>query len=465
MLIGVRAPHFFEAEKQWIATHLLSQLTYEYEIIFEYRVDWEIFPINLLDKSLAHRSITLPDTFFSNAKKSWLKKESLPKLPLPNWNVEIEGKIPLLVNQSVPIIYGEPGYKIDGSERIALNLDIFGAAFFMLSRYEELVEPVLDKHGRYLGETSVAYRAGFIDRPLIDEYCEILWTTISHTWPEVVRRPLEYKKLVSCDLDHPFTPRLSVSQLLINLRNTILDPINVFSKLKNISFFRVVCEKKADPNYEAINWIMDENEKIGNRVTFYFIAANVKSSLDGTFKIQDPRMRALLRTIYQRGHEIGIHPSYTSCDNKNQLSNEVEILRKIMTEEGITQELISSRQHYLRWDPAITAVALNDAGIIYDSTLADPFRAGFRCGTCREFAMFDIPSRVALNVIERPLILMESSVISKRYMNLGYSNQALLIMRGIKKTCYQFGGSFTLLWHNSHLCTEEDRRFYLELIS
>ena len=465
MKIGVRAPHFFELEKKWIAEHIISQLTDDYEIIFECRDDWEIFLVNPCNKTLANKFIRLSNNFFKKAKEGWLTKESLPKLPLQNWCVEIEGKAPLLVKPLVPIIYGKPGYEKDSAKNIYLNLDIFGAAFFMLSRYEELVDPVLDKHGRYLGEASIAYRAGFVDRPLIDEYCEILWTSISHTWPEAERKPLVYKKLISCDLDHPFTPSLTPRQLLLGLRRFIAEPKKILLNFKEFGVSLSGRRRKHDSNYEAIDWIMSENEKRGNRVTFYFIAANIRPALDGHFDIKESRMRALLRKIHQRGHEIGIHPSYTCCDNQGQLSIEVQTLRQVMTEEGIEQELISSRQHYLRWNPSVTAVALSNVGIYYDSSLADPFRAGFRCGTCREFVMFDIASRSVLNLIERPLVLMESSVIARRYMNLGYSNQALLTMIQIKKICQQFGGVFTLLWHNSHLSTHNDRRFYLELIS
>lgn len=464
MKLGVRVPNGFEIEKRWIAGHLLSQLTDDYQVIFEPRADWEIFLVDSLDVISASKSISFPDIFFLNAKENWLKKESLPKLPLLNWEVEIEGHTPMLVSKLVPIIFGKPGYQKDGFENMTFNLDIFGAAFFMLSRYEELVESALDKHGRYLGERSVACRAGFIDRPLIDEYCEILWTAIACTWPEAVRKSLKPKKLISCDLDHPFTPKIGLRQLLLSLRNNFLGPKKVLSIFDDIGIWNLGHKKKSDSNYDAIDWMMSENEKKGNQVTFYFISAKIRTSLDGQFDIREPRMRALLRTIHQRGHEIGLHPSYMSYNNKNQLINEVKILREIMAEEGIEQELVSSRQHYLRWDPTITGIALNDAGIVYDSTLADPFRAGFRCGTCREFTMFDVVSRTVLNVIERPLVLMESSVIARRYMNLGYSDQALSTMKRIKQICYQFGGSFTLLWHNSHLLTDEDKRFYLELI-
>ena len=59
---------------------------------------------------------------------------------------------------------------------------------------------------------------------------------------------------------------------------------------------------------------------------------------------------------------------------------------------------------------------------------------------------------------------MECSVIAERYLGLGYSDQALALMRGYHDTCHRFGGDFTLLWHNSHHGTAADRRFYQALV-
>jgi|AACY02.3.fsa_nt_gi hypothetical protein len=36
-------------------------------------------------------------------------------------------------------------------------------------------------------------------------------------------------------------------------------------------------------------------------------------------------------------------------------------------------------------------------------------------------------------------------------------------MRRYRDTCHRLNGDFVLLWHNSHLDTEADRRFYRAL--
>ena len=63
--------------------------------------------------------------------------------------------------------------------------------------------------------------------------------------------------------------------------------------------------------------------------------------------------------------------------------------------------------------------------------------------------MYDLLNRRPLKVRERPLIVMECSVIADRYLGLGYTDQALDLMLTFKRRALRYGGNFTLLWHNS----------------
>ena len=87
------------------------------------------------------------------------------------------------------------------------------------------------------------------------------------------------------------------------------------------------------------------------------------------------------------------------------------------------------------WSTPETALHLEAAGIAYDTTLGFADRAGFRCGTCHEYPMFDIETKRILNLRQRPLILMEASVFSERYMNMDYTNATLDYMKRLKESC------------------------------
>lgn len=69
-----------------------------------------------------------------------------------------------------------------------------------------------------------------------------------------------------------------------------------------------------------------------------------------------------------------------------------------------------------------------------------------------------------LKLRERPLIAMECSIIDERYMGLGTGEAALEMFLNLKKTCQQFDGNFTLLWHNSRLVDINELELYEAIV-
>ena len=104
------------------------------------------------------------------------------------------------------------------------------------------------------------------------------------------------------------------------------------------------------------------------------------------------------------------------------------------------------------------------AGMSYDSTLSYADLPGFLCGTSHTYTMFDAEQGRALNLMQRPLVLMDCSVIAKRYMNMGYTKEALDTMQTLKQRALIAGAQFTLLWHNSFFDGPSAYQFYEALI-
>ena len=64
----------------------------------------------------------------------------------------------------------------------------------------------------------------------------------------------------------------------------------------------------ADP-FNTFEWIMDLSDQHGLTSAFYFICGRT-SNMDADYEPEHPAIRALMRRIHDRGHEIGLHPSY-----------------------------------------------------------------------------------------------------------------------------------------------------------
>lgn len=409
----------------------------------------------------ADGAITMPDVFFARACRDWLKVSTLPDRPLRRVSLDdCEYLNPQLSNE-MPVLYGDPsgGVCIQGS-RIHLPVDILGSAFFMLTRYEEAAQSKIDSHGRFPGRGSVAASEGFLDRPIVDEYIELLWAAMIYLWPHARRREFLPKVNVSCDLDSPHSIDVGMSALLRGLGRDIYRGRDIRLAAGNATR-RVrgwLGDFEGDPHWNAIEWIMDVNEGFGNKVAFYFVAGS-DHSLDPTYRLRNPVMLKLLSKVLDRGHEVGLHGSYNSTVKPGLLKKEAAALQRALGRVGSSMSF-GGRQHYLRWSALSTPRLLANAGLTYDSTLGYADYPGFRCGTCKDFSLYDLEGRRAVPVVEKPLILMEGSLISPLYMGLGISSEAYDTVDKLKKRAFSVGGSFNILWHNSDLGSAEARELY-----
>ncbi|MDO9384673.1 MAG: polysaccharide deacetylase family protein [Hyphomicrobiaceae bacterium] len=410
------------------------------------------------------RRLILPDILLAIENDLWLTPRSMPARPLDSWDAGAALPEAVLVSPNLPVIYGDARIKfaLSGTE-IRLPIDIFGSAFFMLTRYEEVASPVEDLHGRFPGSESLAHREGFLRRPIVNEYVEVLWSAMKRLWPSLKRKVRQATSFVTCDVDEPYlASSRSFKTLLRQAGGDVLKRRNLVSASRRALGYAGarLGTYRWDPA-NTFDWMMDVNERAGNAMAFYFIADKTVPGLDGSAEIQDPFVLSLMGRIHERGHEIGLHGSYETYLDEGQLQRELGLLRSAMTRAAVEQADIGTRQHFLRWRTPITARALNNTGLTYDTTLGYADSPGFRCGTCYSFHLFDLATSETLTLQERPLIAMESSVISDQYQGLGYGQKAKQLLNDLKYRSLKFNGEFVLLWHNSHFLTAEDHKLYL----
>jgi hypothetical protein len=212
--------------------------------------------------------------------------------------------------------------------------------------------------------------------------------------------------------------------------------------------------------------MMDAAERAGNGpITFYVKAGASHPVHDRLYSLDEPVVSAMLQRIAERGHRIGLHPSFETYRDAGLIAVEADRLRQALERLEIDQpEGLGARQHFLRWATPLTAQSYEAAGLAHDSSLTFADLPGFRCGTSRHFPLFDVSQRRKLAVIERPLVVMEDSV--QYYMGAGrHSEAAFEHMMRLKDVCRRTRGSFSLLWHNSNILTRADKRHYTALVA
>ncbi len=457
MNLLARIPQNCSNEIQWIVSVMV-------EDFLDLRVTFAPGPEGQITLEADGKQFISTLSFFPSPD-NWLTTNSVPSSAPTPWDTEKTGLDLHLLTPQIPILFGKPLFKKSPAE-IHLEWDLFGSAFFLLSRYEEAIIADFDPHHRILLHSTLEGRYNLLHRPLVDEYLEILWGCLHQLWPQLVRRPHSFAMEVSCDLDEIFSPGASS---LVGLARKIGGELFLQGNLSQATthvrnyFLSRKGDHSADPYFNAIESIMDINETVGNRVTFNVKPLQSHPAMDAAIDLDSPVIRDLLNTIHQRGHKIGFHPGYLTFDNPVQFNRELANLLRVLAEEKIETVVDGGRQHYLRWKTPETARLWEQAGLQYDSTLGFAEQAGFRCGTSKKFRMYDVKERRTINLLQQPLILMEVSVISGQYMGLGKTPAALKAMQELKETCRFYGGCFSLLWHNSFLRNSWDMETYGQL--
>lgn len=385
----------------------------------------------------------LPHTLWDAAAEGWQSALGTP-LPAP-------GAASLPVPLITPIAQG-----------LHVAYDILGLTYWMLSRQEEVGRTDLDEHGRFPATSSHAFKHGYLERPIVDEWLHVLGQVIQRTWPGIALAQRRFSIKVSHDVDAPSRYAFkSWKGIACAMAGDVLKRGDVGSAVF-APWIRLNSQTVLHPKDPAntFDWIMDVSERHGLKSAFYFICGRTVPSLDADYEPEHPAIRALMRRIHARGHEIGLHPSYGSYQKPEVIRAEAGRLRRIAREEGIEQPEWGGRMHYLRWEQPTTLRAWADAGMTYDSTLGYADRPGFRCGTCHEYPAFDPVAGQALPLGVRPLVAMECTVMAPRYMGLGAGDAALAKFVQLKNACQAVGGCFTLLWHNSQFDSAAERALY-----
>ena len=382
---------------------------------------------------------------------------------------EIPSKVSFVSNRfaplaDIPAIFGTDEMAV-GRDGIVCGIDIFASSFFMLTRWEEHANRSRDSHGRFPSTGSLARRQGFLHRAVVNEYVEMLWNMLCHLKCGQERKARDFRIFPTHDVDAPFlyadkSPRVAVRRM----GGDLIRGKGPKKALLDFHCWSAACRHAGRDPYNTFGHIMETSERFGLKSTFLFITDHRMPEYDGNYDISHRHLRGLLAGIHAKGHDIGLHLSYGSAADPGQTRREFEILRRVCSEEGVRQEQWMSRQHFLRWETPATFKNLDLARINYDSTLSYADSAGFRCGVCYEYPAFDVLGRTRLAVRERPLLVMECTVIDERYMGLGHGEGAFAFVKSIKDTCRRFSGDFVILWHNTRLLGQDERRLYHEIL-
>ncbi len=371
--------------------------------------------------------IHFKDAFWNKYQED-LSYLSIDNLPKPTYSSNDFTPEP-----DIPIIYGDSSILVS-KNKIECGIDIFASTFFMLTRWEEYVNHIRDLHNRFPGSESIAVKYGFIERPVVNEYAEMvknMFLTLGLS--EEFFRARKFELIPTHDIDKMrYMGLKSLIGDLVKRRDPLLFYKNILMSMKN--------------PFDTYHFLISQSEKYGLKSHFYFMASHNKNGHDYDFYINRQQFKKLVDEIYRRGHIIGFHPGYTTSTDSKEWAKQKKALSKMSP-----VQVVEGRQHFLMMSIPMTLQMWEDAGMKIDSTLGYADHVGFRCGTGDSFPVFNFLTREQLTLKERPLIVMDGTL--KQYMNLS-KEEALNRVSNLIDVSKKYQMSITILFHNSSFCNE-----------
>lgn len=448
-------------EQEYILTWIISEvLGLEYKILESAKHGYTV-----IKQKGSNRQINISNKFFQQAHKDWLKIESLSNISPREISISIEDAT-ISTTSLFPVDKTIINLENENQNGKTVNIpfDLFGSIFFLITRYEEIIEKEVDLHERFHSKNSIASKAGLLNKAIGNEYIEILWKSISALWPSLKRKKRAFRILPSHDIDFPsFYLNKTELQVLKKCGGDIVKRKNLQQAIKRyVHWINFKMNKKFEDPFDTCDWLMTQSENNNVKSAFYYIPFKTHHN-DPGIPIDHPVVEDQWSRIIARGHEIGCHPGYMTYNSQELLSKSVKIIAKQLDKMGSPSSTCGGRQHVLRWNTSYTPRFLDRAGLEYDSTLGYAESTGFRCGICYEYPMYDLVNRSTLNIRQRPLLIMDVSLFSNRYLGLNLKD-AFDNMKSIKSECRKYNGDFTILWHNTELQTEDRKEVYQSIL-
>lgn len=397
------------------------------------RFEWEHYSV-----------VIVPSGFFNEG--IYGTKESLPQLPLQETN-------------GIPLLFGSSKEEWYGSTWV-VYADIIASSYFLLTRYEEMIRrDVRDEHGRFPGKESLPYRAGFIHRPIVDEYRRLLrrWLRQARVRAADVTPKLS-RVYLTHDADEPTLYR-SWKGLIRSVR----DGRGLFKSIRG-KFGSV----ENDPFY-TFPWFFRRDGMLRDEMgddrckILLFVRSGGNTIQDKPhYDLHNHDIHNLIQDAMAHHALIGLHTSYQAGKEPQLIAKE-----KALLESNLGEKVPFNRHHFLRCREPEDMDFIEAAGFTDDFTMGYADISGFRLGTCHPVRWINPVTRRLSSLMLHPLIIMDSTLEAKKYLGLKYE-EALAYSLNLAEQVKNAGGELNLLWHNTSVREETNsylRKLYTNLLN
>lgn len=316
--------------------------------------------------------------------------------------------------------------------------DIFSAAFYLVSRYEEYLPHEKDVYGRFPHTGSLAWREGFLDMPLVNYWLLDLRDAMTRRYPALGFRYPTFKFIPTYDIDSAYS--YLYKGWWRNLGGALRSVIK--GNWEAVSERISVLEGRRPDPFDAYEWMDSLHLYCRLRPYYFFLVAAKRKGVDKNLPLSSPGFQELIQ-YHAAGYRLGIHPSWQSGDHEKLLREETEWL-EVISGQVITR----SRQHYIRFTLPQTYRLLLKHRIDQDFSMGYGTVNGFRASAAASFYWYDLEKEETTTLRVFPFCFMDAnSYYEQKYTPARAMSELMHYYRHIKKV----NGLMITIWHNSFL--------------
>lgn len=323
-----------------------------------------------------------------------------------------------------------------------IPFDVFAATFYLLSRYEEYLPHKKDMYGRYAHENSLAFKEGFLAKPLINIWLQNFKQALKVKFPSFTIHHSPFTFLPTYDIDeaYSFKHKQWWRSAGAAVKDLLKGKFNRFAERR-----KVLDSKKPDP-FDAYAWMDDLHRPYHLKPRYFFLVPDKTGKYDRNILPREKALQTLIRQHAEK-YSIGVHPSWQSGDDPGLVRKEKETIENIAK-----IKITSSRQHFIRFNLPQTFRHLLDGGIREDFSMGYGSINGFRASAASPFYWYDLEKEQTTSLLLQPFCYMEAN---------SFFEQRLSPLQALDEMCYYYNevkkvnGSLISIWHNTFLGTDK----------
>lgn len=324
----------------------------------------------------------------------------------------------------------------------SLPFDVFAASFYLVSRYEEYLPFKPDQFNRFEAENSLAYQHDFLRIPLVNLWIKQFQELLKKKFPNIKITGRTYRYISTIDIDNAFKYK---QKGIMRSLGGYFKSFAKFDKNDLIDRTSVLLKKEKDP-FDSYDYQLTIQKKYNLKVIYFYLLGDYGIN-DKNHPSNNQNFQKLIKHLSDYASP-GIHPSFGSNGNVEQIKIEVNRLSKI-THRDITD----SRQHFSMLKFPDTYFRLQETGITDDYSMGYSLHNGFRASICQPFYWYDLDDEIETALKIHPFCISETSL---RYKDHATPETAAEVAKPIIDEVKKYQGEMISIFHNDTMGTAQE---------